>query len=112
MTTEIEKLKLENKKLKDCSYEEYCALINDCPTENNLVKEWVDMENECGALAEENKKLKDKLDNIVDDYCDFWHDEEVKYLNPNYNGTPEKEKDFIINHGFSCHYYSIIYTVV
>ena len=59
---QIKQLKEENEKLKDCSYDEYCALI---ATENNLVKEFQDMKNECGSIAEENKKLKEENEKLI-----------------------------------------------
>ena len=43
----IDELKEENEKLKDCSYDEYCAIV----CENKLIKEWVDMQSELHQLA-------------------------------------------------------------
>ena len=48
---EIEKLKAENKKLKDCNYEEYSSMVG----ENKLTKEFEDLKNECGELFDKNK---------------------------------------------------------
>ena len=51
---EIEKLKAENKKLKDCNYEEYSSIVG----KNKLIKEFEDLNNECGELFDKNKELK------------------------------------------------------
>tara|TARA_R100000654_G_scaffold36400_1_gene62050 strand:+ start:2784 stop:3737 length:954 start_codon:yes stop_codon:yes gene_type:complete len=56
-------LKEENEKLKDCSYDEYCALIAEYPTENKLVKEFEDLKNECGFLEDKCKEWVCYLEN-------------------------------------------------
>lgn len=43
----VQAIKEENEKLKDCSYDEYCAIV----CENKLIKEWVDMQSELHQLA-------------------------------------------------------------
>ena len=55
---ENKQLKEENEKLKNCSYEEYCNLVD----ENKLIKEFVDLKNELGEISELNSISKD--DNI------------------------------------------------
>ena len=52
--------KAEIEKLKDCSYDEYCAIIKD---ENKLVKEFEDLKNECGFLEDKCKEWVCYLEN-------------------------------------------------
>lgn len=82
--TEIEKLRSD-----------YMGL---CYENDEINRKWAE-DNErhshiCFEQQEEIKRLKEKLDNIVDDYCNFWSEEEVKHLGT--GRTPEQEKDFIV----------------
>ena len=54
----VKELDEENYELKNCSYEEYCNLVD----ENKLIKEFVDLKNELGEISELNSISKD--DNI------------------------------------------------
>jgi len=51
-------------------------------------------------MLEKFKELQEdskKLNNIVDDFCDFWNEEEVKHLGT--GRTTDEEKDFIVYNG-------------
>ena len=80
----IEVLKKEIEKLKDCSYEEYCNMVD----ENKLIKEVVDLKKE---LEEHNEDLEDyKLfcdafdvpyaQEAIDNFWNYLSDESKKEL--------------------------------
>ena len=79
---EITQLKEENAKLKDCSYDEYCAIIKD---ENKLVKEFQDLKDECGELGDGMENLDCLLENQGEELsrmeaaCEE-KDEKIKWL--------------------------------
>lgn len=55
---EIKQLKEENESLKNCSYEEYCNMVD----ENKLIKEFVDLKNELGEISDISDELKEDLE--------------------------------------------------
>ena len=57
----IDALKEEVEKLQDCNYEEYISIV----CENKLIKEFVDLKNECGELKKEAEVREDWIHNVM-----------------------------------------------
>ena len=97
---ENKQLKEENEKLKNCSYEEYCNLVD----ENKLIKEFVDLKNELGEVTD-NPDLHDELKEDLEDYklfCDAFDVPcAMEAIHNHWRNLPDESKEELTQKGLN-----------
>ena len=94
---EIKQLKEENEKLKNCSYEEYCNMVD----ENKLIKEFVDLKNELGQVTDNHDELKEDLEDYKL-FCDAFDVPcAMEAIHNHWRNLPDESKEELTQKGLN-----------
>ena len=94
---EIKQLKEENEKLKNCSYEEYCNMVD----ENKLIKEFVDLKNELGEVTDNHDELKEDLEDYKL-FCDAFDVPcAMEAIHNHWRNLPDESKEELTQKGLN-----------
>ena len=94
---EIKQLKEENEKLKNCSYEEYCNMVD----ENKLIKEFVDLKNELGQVTDNHDELKEDLEDYKL-FCDAFDVPcATEAIHNHWRNLPDESKEELTQKGLN-----------
>lgn len=94
---ENKQLKEENEKLKNCSYEEYCNMVD----ENKLIKEFVDLKNELGEISDISDESKEDLEDYQL-FCDAFDVPcAMEAIHNHWRYLPDESKKELIQKGLN-----------